>query len=301
MPQLFAIFLNVLAPVFLLVLLGYWSAPRLRLDAQTLSRVAYYVLTPAFVLTVLGSAQIEPSLALRMIVFISAVYLGSALIALGFARALRRSAAMTAAYVMLAVFGNVGNFGLPIVQFAQGQSALTPATLYFLSNNALGFAVCVIAANLQRGTHWQATLRVLKTPGLVALVPALALNALNVQLPLVVSRPLELLSGAMIPVMLIVLGAQLASAGIPRLSGDMLLAACIRLVGGAALGFALAALSGLGGLERSAGILEASMPCAVLVSIIALENDVLPEFVTATVLLSNLVSILTLAVVLALL
>ncbi len=301
MPQLLSVFLNVLAPVFLLVLVGYWSAPKLHLDAQTLSRFAYYVLTPAFVLTILGRAKIDAALAVRMVLFISAAYLATTLIAFALARVLRRSAAMTAAYVMLAVFGNVGNFGLPIAQFAEGQAALIPATVFFLSNITLGFAVCVIAANLQRGTQWQAITRVLKTPGLLALIPALALNTLQLELPLFVSRPLELLSGAMIPVMLVVLGAQLANAGIPRLSADMLSVLLIRLVGGALLGFALASAFGLSGVERNVGILQSAMPSAVLVSIIALENNVLPEFVTAAVLLSNVLSVLTLAVVLALL
>ena len=43
------------------------------------------------------------------------------------------------------------------------------------------------------------------------------------------------------------------------------------------------------------------MPTAVLVSIIAMENKLLPEFVTTTVLFSNVVSIVPLAIVLFLL
>jgi predicted permease len=54
-------------------------------------------------------------------------------------------------------------------------------------------------------------------------------------------------------------------------------------------------------LEASVGILQASMPTAVLVSIIALENDLLPEFVTTTVLFNNLASVVSLAAVLVLL
>jgi hypothetical protein len=51
----------------------------------------------------------------------------------------------------------------------------------------------------------------------------------------------------------------------------------------------------------SAGILQASMPSAVLVSIIAMENDLMPAFVTTAVLFSNLASIVTLTVVLTML
>lgn len=301
MGQLLGIFLNVLAPVFFLVLLGYLAGPRLGLEPRTLSRFAYFILTPAFIFNVLSQARIEAVLATRMIVFITVVYLGSTLLAFLLARILRRSSEMTAAYMMIAVFGNVGNFGLPIVQFAAGQEALVPATVYFLANVVLGFIVCVGVANMSQGIKPAMILEVLKSPALVALPPALCVNWLQFQLPPVVTRPIELLSAALIPTMLVVLGSQLAAAGLPRINADLLLATGIRMFSGPLLAFALVAPVGLTGLEREVGILQASMPAAVLVSIIAMENDILPNFVTGTVLFSNLISIIPLAVVLALL
>lgn len=301
MGQLAAVFLDVLVPVFILVGLGYWAGPRLGLEARTLSRYAYYILTPVFVFSVLSRTQIELELAGRMIGFISAVYAGSIILAFLIARVTRRSAEMTAAYVMIAAFGNVGNFGLPIVQFATGPASLGPATVYFLANLVTAFVVCIAAANARRGFNLAMVGQVFKTPALWALPPALLINVLGIELPKVITRPLGLLEGALIPTMLIVLGAQLAAAGIPRINRDMLTAGGIRLLSGPLFGFALIGVFGLNGLERSVGLLQASMPTAVLVSIIAMENDLLPEFVTATVLFSNIVSIFTLAFVLILL
>lgn len=301
MTELPAIFLNVLAPVFLLVLLGYLAGPKLQLETRTLSRFAYFILTPAFVFNVLSQTRIEAGLAGRMIGFITVVYVGSIVIAFVVARLLRRSAAMTAAYVMIAAFGNVGNFGLPIIQFAAGPAALGAATVYFLANLVLAFVVCVVAANFSRGLSFGMAAQVFRTPALIALVPALAFNWSGLALPPVVTRPIELLSGALIPTMLVVLGAQLAGAGLPKISPDMLISSGVRLLSGPLLAFATLGWFALPDLEADVGIMQASMPTAVLVSIIAMENDLLPEFVTATVLFSNLVSVITLAVVLALL
>jgi predicted permease len=75
----------------------------------------------------------------------------------------------------------------------------------------------------------------------------------------------------------------------------------VRLIAGPALALALAAPFGLTGITASIGIIQAAMPAAVLASIIAVENDLLPSFVIATVLFSTLASLITLAVVLALL
>jgi len=103
----------------------------------------------------------------------------------------------------------------------------------------------------------------------------------------------------MIPTMLVALGVQLSGAGMPRLTFDTILAATVRLAAGPALALALAPLFGLDGIERAVGVLQAAMPAAVLASIIAVENDLLPEFVITTVLFSTLLSIVTLTVVLA--
>lgn len=301
MSQLLGIFLNVLVPVFSLVLLGYLVGPRLQLEVRTLSRLAYFVLTPAFVFNVLSQTRIEANLAGRMIGFISLVYIGTIVLAFVVARLLHRSSEMTAAYVMIAAFGNVGNFGLPIIQFAEGPEALGLATVYFLANLVLAFVVCVTAANFSRGLSLAMAGQVFRTPALLALAPALLVNWSGVAMPPVLLRPLELLAGALIPTMLVLLGAQLAGAGAPRLSADLLTSSAIRLVGGPVLAFAVVGWFALPPLERNVGILQASMPAAVLVSIIAMENRLLPEFVTMTVLFSNVVSIATLAIVLLLL
>ncbi len=299
MPSLLALFLNVLAPVFIIVGIGYAITKPLQLNSPTLSRVAYYILTPAFVFTLISGAKIEAQLATRMIGFITAVYVGSVAIAFVTARLLGRDRRTTAAYMMIAAFGNVGNFGLPIVTFAEGEAALLPATIYFLANLVFAFVVCVLLASMGRGSVGQALLQVVKTPALIALVPALLANVFNIPIPPLIGRASELLSNALIPVMLLALGVQFANAGIPRITRDMLVAAGVRLISGPVLAFALIGFFGLTGIERSGGILQASMPAAVLVSIIALEYKVMPEFVTATVLFSNLASMVTLSVVLA--
>jgi predicted permease len=288
-------------------LLGYLIGPRLQLDSRTLSRFSYYILTPAFIFDIMSKARVEVELAARMSGYIVLVHVLCAALGLAAARLLRRPPEMAAAYVLIAVFGNVGNFGLPIVRFRfpGDELAMTTATIYFLAILIVAFMICVAAAHWHRGGSIRAIVEVFKTPALVAVPPALLANWANATygfaLPPIVIRPIELLAAAMIPTMVVALGCQLASAGIPRPNLDMVVASIVRLAGGPLLAAALAAPFGLAGLERGVGILQAGMPAAVLVSIIAVENDLLPEFVTASVLFSTLASVVSLTVVLALL
>jgi hypothetical protein len=298
MTQLLAIFLNVLTPVFALVLMGYIAGPRLGLQARTLSRYAYTMLTPAFTFNVLSNSTVQAGLAVRMIIYIVLVHLGCSLIAFTTARLLQRSREMTAVYIMVTTFGNVGNFGLPIITFALGDDGLAAATIYFLAVMVVAFSIGVAVASWsQGGNRLEALMAVIKTPALLAVPPAILCNWLQIELPMVLARPIGLLAGALIPTMLVVLGVQLAQAGIPRLSLDMVLTSIIRLVVSPLLAVLLAVPFGITGLERSVGILQASMPMAVLTSIIAAENDLLPAFVTTAILFSTVASVITLTVV----
>lgn len=298
--QLAEIFINVITPVFALVAIGYVAAPRLGLDARTLSRTAYFILIPSFVFNVMSGASVDPSQTLRMVSFIVVVYLAVALLGFGVAKMLRRPPEMVAAYVVVAVWGNVGNFGLPLIEFRLGQDALVAATVYFLAIILVAFSISVAAANWHRGGSLRAILQVLKTPGLIALLPALLFNGLDVPVPLALSRVTGLLGGAMVPIMLVTLGAQLAGAKQIRISGDVLIASSLRLIGGPLIAIALAGFFGLGAIERGAGIFQAGMPVAILASIIALENKLLPDFVTTTVLFSTIMSVITLTMLFAL-
>ncbi|MEM9775867.1 MAG: AEC family transporter [Chloroflexota bacterium] len=298
--QLLSIFVNVITPVFALVAIGWIAGPRLELQARSLSRAAYYLFIPAFVFSTLSNATIEAELAIRMIGYATIVHVVVAIVGFAVAKFLGKSPKMVGAYTLLAVFGNVGNFGFPIIQFHFGESALEAATVYFLAIMVISFVIGVLAANLHKGGRVTAILEVFKTPALLAAVPAIAVNWIDLPIPIMVDRIMSLLGQAMVPVMLVALGVQLAGTKSLRLETDTVITSVIRLIVSPALAILLVGFFGLSGIERGAGIMQAAMPAAVLTSIIALEYDLLPDFVTRTVLFSTLASVVTLTLLLGL-
>ena len=296
---LLSVFLDVVAPVFAVVGLGYLAGPRLALEARTLSRTAYWVFVPAFTFSVISRAEVPLGRGLRIALFVLATHAVFALLGWGVARLLRRPREVTAAYVMLAVFGNVGNYGLALLQFRLGAEALLPATLYFVVSLLVSFTVCVGIAAAVRGGKARAILSVLRTPALLAAVPAVLVSATQLRLPLLVTRTAGLLGDAMIPTMLLALGLQLAEARALRPSRDVLVATALRLAVSPAVAAVLAVPFGLTGADRAACVLQAAMPAAVLVAIISGEYGVAPGFVTATVFFSTLLSLPVLTLLLA--
>ncbi|BAL98594.1 MULTISPECIES: AEC family transporter [Caldilinea] len=298
--ELISIFLNILLPVFAIVLLGYVGGPRLGLEPRTLSKLAYYLLVPAFVFNVFSKAEVQVELTVRMAVFFIAVTLGAILVSFLVARLSGAKAELAAAYVLVAAFGNVGNFGLPIIDFKVGAEGLLPASVYFLVGSTFGFLVGVMAATWHRdGGRWRAAWAAFTTPGVLAVVPAFLVNSLQAPIPAFIERSVALMAGALIPVMLLTLGVQLAEMGRPRIDRHVIGASLVRLLVSPALALALAPLCGLAGVERSVGIVQAAMPAAVLTSLIALEHDLIPDFVTTVVLFSTIASAVTLTIVLA--
>ena len=295
---IFLVFLNVVTPVFILVVIGYFVGPRLNIEARSLSRTAYFVFIPAFVFNIISEAKIDSELALQMLSFILVAQIAVALLGFLVGKALRQSREITAAFVLIATFGNVGNFGLPLIVFRLGETARTFATVYFVATVFISFVICVGVASWARSGGVTAVFSVFKTPALIALIPALVFNITDLEVPIFLSRLSGLLGQAMIPVMLITLGVQMGDIPKIKINFNVFAASTVRLIGGPVLALLIVPYFGLEGLERSTGILQAAMPAAVLASIIALEYKLLPEFVTTTVLFSTLYSILTLTVIL---
>jgi malate permease and related proteins len=296
--QILKIFIDVVTPVFFLVFLGYYAGPKLRLDPRTLSRTAYYILIPCFVFNMLSNIDISIAVAGQMIMYTTLTHILVAVAAFIIARLLKHSKEMTAAFVIIATFGNVGNLGLSLIDFRLGQASQTSATIYFITIVLVAFVICVGIASWTRGNGFTAVLSVFKTPALIAMVPAMFFYSTDIESPLFLSRITGLLGRAMIPVMLLTLGVQLSDLHKFKFSSDIVIASCLRLIAAPLIAFGLIAFFSLSGIQIRSGILQAGMPVAVLGSIIAIEYDIVPEFVTTAVLFTTLVSLVTLTILL---
>ena len=143
-------------------------------------------------------------------------------------------------------------------------------------------------------------LNVARVPIIYATIVALVLNAIGtIEIPAVLMKPIELLGGAAVPMLLLVLGLQLVkSAEKLRLHvSTITVATVLRLLVAPLIAIGVVWLTGVQGITRRACMLEASMPAGVTSTILALEYDLEPEVVTGTVFVSTLCSALTLSIV----
>jgi predicted permease len=139
----------------------------------------------------------------------------------------------------------------------------------------------------------------MKMPIIYAAAAALAVKASHIALPLMVARPIALLSGAALPTMMLILGMQLERAKLPRRLGPLAVAIATSLLITPLVALGFCHWLGLGGPARQAAVTLSAMPVAVSTTILALEFDVEPDFVTGAVFVSTILSPFTLAPLIA--
>lgn len=292
------VLLDVLGPVAALVLLGAIVGPRLRIDAGSLSRLAYWVFGPAFVFGLLAGADLDRSIVLRLIGAAAAGMVAALVVAVLWARVSGVTYELGAAVAMTSVWGNVGNAGLAIVAFALGDDALPIAGVLMVSINLAALVLGVGMAKARSSSVGAAVMRGLTAPMSVAGAVALVVNLIGFDVPLLADRSIGLLADALIPVMLFTLGLQLVGHGMPRWSNDLSVVLVAKLaVAPAAAAVAGRALS-LDGDALAAVIIQSAMPPAVFCAVVAEETNLVPERVTAAVVLATGASALTLPIVL---
>lgn len=299
MTLLAVILANNILPIFLVAgaafLFGRFAKP----DLKTVSRLAFYIFSPCLVFTSLAENHLPGGEFGRLVVFSVATILTFGLVAGLAGRLLRLDRRTLAGLVVVTMFGNGGNYGLSLNLFAFGPEAVSRAVVYYITSTVLVYTLGVAIASSGQTSLRQALLSVLKVPALYGMILAAVLNIFHWELPLPLLRPVELLGKAAIPVMLVVLGLQLAQARRPERLGLVTAASLFQLVIGPSIGIGFAAALGLTGVGRQAAIVEAAMPTAVITTILAVEYEIDPVFVTGVVLVTTLLSPLTITPLLA--
>ena len=298
---LFSIFLSDLLPVFLIAFVGVLLARFARAQIDTVSRVTFHALAPALVFTMLVTSTLGGVAFGRMALFYAMVAASAGLIARVAAIPLGLDRRALSAFMLVVVCSNSGNLGLPVTSLAFGREALTFATVYFVSSAMFSYTGGILIAASGRLSIARAFARVLRVPAVYGAAAAIVAKSFGLVVPDLAMRPITLLSDAALPMMILVLGMQLERTTWPKRPGVVAVAVALSLVVTPLLAFGAARLLNLSGPALQAGILQASMPTAVITTILALEFDTSPDFVASVVCTATLLSPLTLTAIIAML
>jgi len=285
-----------------IILLG-WLARRVgvlrRKDGPMLVQVVLYLALPALVLRIMVTSELDATLALVPIVGF-AVHGVLLAVMFGVARVRRFDRPTTGALLVATAVGNTGFFGIPLIA-ASGPNLSVAAAIMFdtFSTGILTWTSTVwisrrfgdpSAESAPNSGVW----RNLLLPPTWALAAGLTLNLIGVRdLPAVVDRPLEILGGAVLPLVLIYAGLVIEWDGVRRAWREVGLAAIGRFAIAPAVGLGVALALRLDGDVLRTVVLMTAMPTAMMSLVIGgwfkLRTEVLAGAVVTTTLLATAV------------
>ena len=292
--QLLTTFADNLLPILLISAGGFLIGRFLKVEARTVGRIVFYLFSPVLVFNLLMNNQLPLNDILQVSAMATGVVFITGLIALigGLVMQLKRPTLM--AVLITTMFANNGNYGLPLILFAFGKDTLAHSSVYFVVTSLWFNTVGVLIASLGHMDFKQALLGLLKVPTIYAVILALLFTNLHISMPTPIDRTISLVASGSIPLMLVLLGLELQRAQWTKNISALTLSTGIRLLIGPLIGFVLGGMMGMSASAKQGSIIEASMPSAVSNTVLASEYNLDTSLVTATILISTLLSPLTL-------
>jgi malonate transporter and related proteins len=208
------------ATIGIIIGLGFLLAQLKVLDATAqgvLTRIAYYVASPALMVTVLGGTDVHRLLSANLIASLASVAV-SATIAVLLARLIwKRGAGDTVIAAFCSAYVNAGNLGLPIAAYALGDAALVAPMLLaqLLILQPTGLAVLDSITHIpspgisRRRLLLIRLTRPLRNPLAMGSLVGLMLALTGIKLPVIINAPLILVGGIAVPSMLLAYGISL--------------------------------------------------------------------------------------------
>lgn len=266
-------------------------------DELVLSRLAFFVATPALLFTTVAQADLRTifsvvlvtnlvSLFVVQVVFLVAVVIW------------RRTRSQAAIGVLASSYVNAGNLGVPVAAYVLGDGALVAPIVLFQVLIMAPIAFAVLDSDRQ-GSGRRVSLRTvvtrpLRNPLTVASLLGLLVSLVGVRLPDLLMRPIELVAAAAVPVALVAYGLSLSTGTKDSITlrRDVVLAVGLKTFVQPLAAYAIARwVLDLHGTALLAPTLLAALPTAQNVYVYAVHYRASRTLARSAVLLSTLLSI----------
>jgi len=298
MSILYHILLDIIFPIFLLIGAGAVLQRAIRLDLSTLSTLTVYFLLPAVCFVNIYESKMSSELISHTLVFLLLFNILLILTSMFIAKVNKFDRKLTATFKNSMVLSNSGNYGLPVSElvFAANPAGMSIQIIISIFQNLLTFTYGFFNSVSAESSGLDILRKIIRLPVIYALLLAITLKWLNIEIPEFLWRPIENSSNAFLAVALVTLGAQVAFLKITRISRPIVWIVIGRLIISPIVGLLVIFTLGLTGITAQALFIASSFPSSRNSALLALEYDNYPEYASQAVLLTTVVSSITVAV-----
>jgi len=275
--------LNIILPVFLVIVVGYFFARRVQPDMAMVNRISMTILAPALIFSALASKEFDVAANQMLLIGSVGVVLGSGLLAWPIAKLMHVD---HRTFVPPMMFNNCGNMGLPLAVLAYEQTGFAAMVALFTISNLLHFTLGAWMID-----HHAKFGNLLRNPMVWSTFLGFGFALTHPPMPEWGATAIKLVGDALVPMMLLSLGVRLAEVH----WSDWQLGVIGGLVcplTGIAMAALLAPILGLDRDQQGLLILFGCLPPAVLNFMVAEQFNQEPAKVASIVLIGNVLSVI---------
>ena len=288
--------------LFILILVGYIATKKNLIDSSLTKKLSKLIMNIFLPCMIINSMQLEysPTILKKVLLLILIslfIYAISFLIAIIF-KAISKSKNDIGVYQFAILFSNVGFMGYPIVEAILGKDAIFYAAIFNIPFNLLIMTLGVFVI-CKENNNYSFSFKSLINPVIISIFIGLSLFILNIKLPYVINRPIELLGNITTPLSMIVIGSMLCLSSISECvrNKKLYIVSFIRLILMPILIYFI--LKGIvyDKLLFSIPIVIVSMPVASNTAILSSEYNANDKLASQLVFMSTLFSIVTIPII----
>ena len=287
---MFLTILNIILPVIFVVLIGYlWNKYNKDFNPIAVTKLVANIGLPCLIYDSLTRSNLTINIYFK--IFLSAFLV----LAIGF----------LFGYLLIKIFRlpsiklttqlmhqNTGNMGIPLSLLAFGNEGLALAA---------GFASIVMVSHFTANTAISSgnysLKKIIFSPVLLSLIFSLIILFYKIEMPNFFNSITKILSGFVIPLVLLSLGISLSKINIKKLKIGFILG-LFKLISGPFIGLLVVYLLKLDGNVAKVVILQASMPAAILTYLIAAQNNSYDQEIGTAVFVSTIGSAFSIPIIL---
>lgn len=296
--------LNIIAPLFIIIFTGVLMQKFMNIDdnwSRVLNDFALKIGFPILIFTALTKASFSIWEKLNLIIIYSFFVLFSFALAYFLWKILNLKKKNFKTFFICLAFGNVAYLGMPTLTQVYGEQILLDASLIVAVSLFWIFTIWIwyldfsiindkeiLAINIFKNLF--------KNPLLLSVIFWIIFFSLNIKLPLILTKSFDMIATSVSPLVLIVIGFFIGKSKIWRINEwiPVVLFSILKLLVLPCIFYFFIKYSWYFPREFSSLIIESAMPLAITPFALAEKYDLDKDFITRSIVISTIISVLSL-------
>ena len=297
--------ISTIIPIFAIIILGWFARRRGFIQQEFLgpaNRLVYHLAIPAMIFrSIAGSslkahvnaAVVSTTLICILIIFVSALVAG---------KITGARQGQLGSFIQSTFHGNLGYIGLAVAYYTLGNQGLIRAGIIagfmMIMQNLLGVIALQLYSDNSFASQKKLTviLKILGNPVILSAMAGILFSLADIPLPLIINRTLEILGDLALPMALLIIGASLSFEMMRKRMLYVLSSGFMKLILLPGLGLVLFKLLGVPAPDYLPGHILLASPTATITYVMAKEMNGDPDFATAAISASTMLSAITFSV-----